>query len=233
MVEYEHKLLCNVCGSTSAPEGSRFCPDCGNNLGVPNDNNNNDNLNPPMAAAVPVVIDEEERVNIAVMNSTVNTDGAVAATPVVGSQQSNGMMSAMYFKNPSSEMLRQTSSNSAYGGVLFIEMSCPKGKYTLPKFVHVGQVLNGQKLDLSYADFVYPITTISVGTVLGGCKVIVPRGVRVETKGLGILGGFKGLSSTAIHAGQDAPTLVVQGVSILGGVKVTVNTNVPPVRVVP
>ena len=217
MVEYEHKLLCNVCGSTSAPEGSRFCPDCGNNLAV--SNNTDNTTNPPMAAAIPVVIDEEEeRVNIAVMNS---------ATPVVGtspphqSTNTTGIMSAMYFKNPSSEMVRLTSSNSAYGGVLFIQMSCPnRRKFTVPKNVHVGQVLNGQTLDLSYADFVHPITTISVGTVLGGCKVIVPRGVRVETKGLGILGGFKGLSSTAIHAGQDAPTVVVQGVSILAGVKV-------------
>ena len=243
MVENK-KGICNACGYTSVPEGARFCPNCGQSLAGSDNiiNNNHHNEQPPMAAAVPVVIDEEPNIAVTATTtttsadyvSTVTTDAALGCGCDAGRPHQPGTLSAMYFKNPSIEMIQQASSASAVGGVLFIEMSASRGKYTVPKSITAGQVLNGQKIDLSLADFIYPTVTISVGSVLSGLKVIVPRGVRVEVKGLGILGGFKGLSDGQnIHAGQDAPTVLIQGISILGGVKVRVNTDVPPVRVIP
>lgn len=143
---------------------------------------------------------------------------------------------AMFWKNPSPAMLERASKYQAMGGILFLATACHKGgKFTLPKTIHCGQILTGNKLDLSRADFVFPVTTIIVGTILGGMKVIVPRGVRVETTGFGILGGFKGLPSQTVNASQvdNAPLLIVQGLSILGGAKVSVNHDVPPVQVIP
>ena len=142
---------------------------------------------------------------------------------------------AMFWKNPTEIMLERASSYQAMGGILFIGASgCTKGKFTLPKTIHCGQILTGNKLDLSIADFVHPVTTILVGTILGGFKLIVPRGVRVETQGFGILGGFKGLRSQTVHAGEvdNAPLIVLQGAAILGGAKVVVNDSVPPVQVI-
>lgn len=143
---------------------------------------------------------------------------------------------AMFWKNPSSVMLERAANYTAMGGILFIGNSCRthQGKFTLPKTIHCGQILKGNKLDLSRADFIHPVTTILVGTILGGFKLVVPRGVRVETTGFGILGGFQGLSSQNVNAGQvdDAPMVVVQGMAILGGVKVTVNHEVPAVQII-
>ena len=141
------------------------------------------------------------------------------------------MEGANYFLNPTDEML-QRARTQAMGGILFIETSGSAGKFTLAKEIGVGRILGGDKIDLSRADFVHPITTITAGTILGGLKVIVPRGVRVETRGLGILGGFKGLSNQTVHAGEQAPLVIIQGLSILGGVKVTLNEYVPPLKII-
>ena len=142
---------------------------------------------------------------------------------------------AMFWKNPTEIMLQRASSYQALGGILFIGTSGrTKGKFTVPKTIHCGQILTGNKLDVSIADFVHPVTTILVGTILGGFKLTVPRGVRVETQGFGILGGFKGLSSQTVHAGEvdNTPLIVLQGAAILGGAKVVVNDSVPPVQVI-
>jgi len=142
---------------------------------------------------------------------------------------------AMFWKNPSPIMLERAQDYQAMGGILFLRTSCRKaGKFTLPKTIHCGQILTGSRLDLSRADFVYPVTTIKVGTILGGFKLTVPQGVRVETHGLGILGSFEGLGSQTVNAGQvdNAPLLILQGVAILGGTKVTVNHDVPAVQVI-
>ena len=138
---------------------------------------------------------------------------------------------ANYFLNPTQEMLKRTQVD-AMGGILFIGTWGSGGKFTLAKEIAVGRILGGDKIDLSRADFVHPITTISTGNILGGLKVIVPRGVRVETRGLGILGGFKGLDSQTVHAGQDAPLVIIQGLAILGGVKATINHDAPPLKIV-
>jgi len=138
---------------------------------------------------------------------------------------------AMYWKNPTPEMAGRAKKRKLVGGVLFIEGSEPKGKFIVPKSYKAISILNGFKIDLSYADFVHPITTIhSVGT-LGELQIIVPRGVLVETSGLGILGEFMGTDQN-ISATSEGPIVRVQGVSVLGSVNVKVNKDVPPVRII-
>ena len=157
---------------------------------------------------------------------------------------------ATFYKHPTPEMLQHAKGYDAMGGILFIKAStCSfpynKGchdhsggggghKWTVPETIHMGHILTGTHLDLSCADFIFPTTTITIGTVLGGAKIVVPRGVRVETRGLGILGGFQGLTTQTVnaHRAADAPLLVVQGLAILGGAKVEVNHNAPPLRVI-
>ena len=144
---------------------------------------------------------------------------------------------AMFWKHPSPVVLERAAHYQALGGILFLGVSGArtKGKFTVPQTIHCGQILTGNKLDLSKADFVHPVTTILVGTILGGFKLIVPRGVRVDTNGFGILGGFKGIQSQTVHAGEvdNAPLIILHGFAILGGAKVSVNYDVPPVQVIP
>lgn len=142
---------------------------------------------------------------------------------------------ATYFKNPTAEMLQQAQqTRSSAGGVLFLTIpaNC-RGKFTVPKSIKTGHILSGDKIDLSCADFVHPVTNINACEILGGLEVIVPMGVRVQMKGIGILGGFDYRSQgQTVGAEQDAPLVVLSGCAILGGVEVKVNKSVPQVRVV-
>lgn len=254
----ETLLLCKACGSDSIPKGSNFCPNCGTPLqGGPRPT-----ANVPMASAVPVPEENTagavafsavtDRVTIPVSSVFVDEStspeaagtAAEAASPPQRHQQPQPLQQQQYdasalanratfWKNPTPEMLRHAADSDGMGGILFIIVNARKrGKFTVPKTIHAGHILTGSKLDLTRADFVHSETTIYVGNVLGGFSLVVPRGVRVETQGLGILGAVKGLASQTVHAGQDAPRVVVQGVAILGGIKVSVNTDVPPVQVI-
>lgn len=240
------KTVCSNCGADNAPDGARFCPSCGSGLPLSSDE-------VPMAAATPLNLNDTSTVTVTATSavpeaSTVTFDEEpvvhasaatafpspppAAATASATTNEEGTMYAANYFLNPTGDMLAQATTEGR-GGILFIE-SCgsrSSGKYTVPKEIASGRILSGDKIDLSYADFVHPVTTISTGTILGGLKVVVPRGVRVETRGLGILGGFKGLNNT-VHAGQEAPLVVVQGLAILGGVKVSLNRDAPPLRVI-
>ncbi len=61
--------------------------------------------------------------------------------------------------------------------------------------------------------------TVDCTAVFGGVDVIVPNGVNVEVKGVGIFGGFDG---TTRRVSDEAPTVRVQGIAVFGGVDVKV-----------
>jgi len=188
----------------------------------------------PVAPSVPVEDEDDIYVD---PNTAPLTPPPPAITPIVAVAAPEGSTppSAIYYKNPTRELIEQSKhvSKSTFG-VLFIQKSKTfRGKFTLGKNVNAAHILSGDKIDLSMADFIYPVTKIVVSAILGGVEVIVPRGVRVQANGLGILGGFEGTKSGQnLDIGQDAPLIVVKGVAILGGVDVKVNQDVPPIRIV-
>eukprot|EP00980_Cylindrotheca_fusiformis_P030560 scaffold25035_cov162-Cylindrotheca_fusiformis.AAC.3 len=118
-------------------------------------------------------------------------------------------------------------------GVRFVRTTERNGKYTAPKTISVLTLAGGAKIDFSLADFVYPETTILVAScITGRLTVEVPRGVRVEIRGIGILGRMRGLEDQNMPVGQSGPLIIVKGAAIMGGVKVVLNENVPPIKVV-
>lgn len=228
--------VCHGCGSTSTPVGARFCPFCGINLSLESEDINT--MDTPMATAVPIseafpesedtirgeVIEDATHVSPMTIPSTIDTNRAP--------QQVNPNF-ARFYKNPSPEMLTCISEHDIDFGLLFISTPNKSGKITVPKVIDVFSVLSGSKIDLSIADFIYPVSTIRVvPSVMSGLKITVPRGVRVEVQGLAIMGGMKGLKSQNIDVSQDGPLLLVQGITVMGGVKVSVNHQVPPIQVV-
>jgi hypothetical protein len=214
-------MTCNACGSTSAPEGSRFCPECAANLAMESEDVHT--MDTPTATALPMST---------VMPSS-NATPSTIVTSAVSYDNHDTVNSALYFKNPSPEIMGRAKSFGFNLGVLFIATCNPRGKFTVPKSIVVVSVLSVCKINLSIADFVHPVTTILViPSVLSGLLITVPRGVRVETQGIGIIGVIWGLSTQNIHVGQEGPLLIVKGLTVMGGVKVSVNKKVPPVTVV-
>ncbi|KAL7530053.1 hypothetical protein ACHAWF_003226 [Thalassiosira exigua] len=167
-----------------------------------------------------------------------DTSGTSTAAPEFSSASTldSDIHRATYFKNPTVHMLQQAKqTRSSAGGVLFLTIPANyRGKFTVPESIKTGHILSGDKIDLSCADFVHPVTKINACEILGGLEVIVPVGVRVQMKGIGILGGFdyRSRQGQTVGAEQDAPLVVLSGFAILGGVDVKVNKSVPPVRVV-
>lgn len=109
------------------------------------------------------------------------------------------------------------------------------GKFTVAKTIFAGHVMSGDTIDLSLADFVHPVTKIRAFTSMGHVTVIVPRGVRVQTAGVGILGFHGSLrpgSRSDFSADQDTPLVFLEGCAIMGTAEVQVNEKVPPILVV-
>jgi hypothetical protein len=92
-----------------------------------------------------------------------------------------------------------------------------KGAWVVPSTLRVIAVMGGVDLDLREAQFGAGVTEIEVFALMGGVDILVPTGVRVETTGMGILGGF-GVSGADADPGPDAPVLRISGVATMGGV---------------
>jgi hypothetical protein len=61
------------------------------------------------------------------------------------------------------------------------------------------------------------VTEIEIFALMGGVDIKVPTGLRVETTGLGIMGGFS-VSGADADPGPDAPVLRITGVATMAGV---------------
>lgn len=83
-------------------------------------------------------------------------------------------------------------------------------------------VMGGVELDFREAVFSESVVDVRALAVLGGVDIVVPPGVRVDTSGFAIMGGFDGMSDIDESLGADAPTLRVGGFALMGGVNVDV-----------
>ena len=101
-----------------------------------------------------------------------------------------------------------------------------KSAGVLPKNHWNFTVFGGTDFDLRHCRFSDPVTTLWLNSTFGGVDVVVPEGVRVDMGGLGIFGGNElVVENGAIHPNslpEDAPLLLIRGLSIFGGVTVKV-----------
>ena len=83
-------------------------------------------------------------------------------------------------------------------------------------------VFGGTRLDLSRAEMQVDEAIIEVEAVFGGVELRVPETWNVQSKGVGIFGGF---DDKTIHPKPDparkTPQLILTGASVFGGISVT------------
>ncbi|MFE6687959.1 DUF1707 domain-containing protein [Streptomyces sp. NPDC057743] len=94
-----------------------------------------------------------------------------------------------------------------------------KGRWTIGRRFVAICCMGGGELDLREAQFAAPEVEISVWTLMGGVNVIVPPGIEVETRGLGIMGGFD-TREDGVPGDPGAPRVIVTGLALMGGVGV-------------
>jgi hypothetical protein len=95
-----------------------------------------------------------------------------------------------------------------------------KGVWRAPRTLSSLCVFGGSNIDLRKAIVPPEGVTISCLCAFGGADIIVPPGMRVTTRGFGIFGGFDRINNEVDD--PEAPTIVVEGFAIFGGVSVKI-----------
>lgn len=105
-------------------------------------------------------------------------------------------------------------------GFMFAILGLAKRKenWTPPRRLTVLTIYGGAALDFRDATFATSEVNVTLCSILGGAKIIVPPGVHVESNGIAILGGFG--RGPGRPADPDAPTIRINGLVILGAVKI-------------
>ncbi|NEB04885.1 DUF1707 domain-containing protein [Streptomyces sp. SID13726] len=94
-----------------------------------------------------------------------------------------------------------------------------RGRWTVPRRFNCFAFWGGGEIDLRDANFADGEVEINCVAIMGGVQVIVPPGVEVVVRGIGIMGGFDHREE-GVQGDPGAPRVVVTGFAFWGGVGV-------------
>ncbi|GAA4082269.1 DUF1707 SHOCT-like domain-containing protein [Streptomyces shaanxiensis] len=92
-----------------------------------------------------------------------------------------------------------------------------KGRWTVPRRFTAVAFMGGGEIDLRDANFADREVVINCVAIMGGVEVIVPPGVEVVMRGIGVMGGFDHLEESELGE-PGAPRVIVTGFAFWGGV---------------
>jgi hypothetical protein len=95
-----------------------------------------------------------------------------------------------------------------------------KGEWSPPRRLNAVAVMGGIELDFRDAHLAPGETHVTIVALMGGVEVIVPPGLPVTVRGLGLLGAVDQEEQAAGAAGPEAPQLKVTALACMGGVEV-------------
>ncbi|MFE2039475.1 DUF1707 domain-containing protein [Streptomyces sp. NPDC059477] len=94
-----------------------------------------------------------------------------------------------------------------------------KGHWTMPKRFTSVAFWGGGEIDLREANFAEREVVINCVAIMGGVNIIVPPGVEVVVRGIGVMGGFDHRED-GVPGDPGAPRVIVTGFAFWGGVGV-------------
>ncbi|GHF03373.1 hypothetical protein GCM10014715_69620 [Streptomyces spiralis] len=94
-----------------------------------------------------------------------------------------------------------------------------KGSWTVPRRFNCFSFWGGGEIDLREANFADREVEINCVAIMGGMQIIVPPGVEVIVRGIGIMGGFDHREE-GVPGEPGAPRVIVTGFAFWGGVGV-------------
>lgn len=95
-----------------------------------------------------------------------------------------------------------------------------RGRWTVPRQFNSFAFWGGGELDLRDANFTDREVVFNCVAIMSGMTVIVPPGVEVVVRGVGVMGGFDH-SQEGVLGDPGAPRVIIQGFAFWGGVGVT------------
>ena len=93
-----------------------------------------------------------------------------------------------------------------------------RGHWLVPPRIRAIAVMGGVDIDLRDATLSQHVTEIFAVAVMGGVDIKVPPGVRLESDGIAIMGGFEDQAGFPALGHDDAPVVRVRGIALMGGV---------------
>ncbi|MFI8187263.1 DUF1707 domain-containing protein [Streptomyces sp. NPDC085946] len=108
---------------------------------------------------------------------------------------------------------------SSAGAVAVMSGFQRKGRWTVPRKFTCFAFWGGGEIDLREADFAGREVEINCVAIMGGVEIVVPPGVEVVVRGVGIMGGFD-QREDGVPGDPGAPRVVVTGLAFWGGVGV-------------
>lgn len=96
------------------------------------------------------------------------------------------------------------------------------GRWAPPAEMAAVAILGGVELDFRDAVLSEGVTEINCFAFWGGIDITVPPGVRVDSTGFALLGGFDQVANLDNNPGPDAPVIRVNGFAMMGGVDIKV-----------
>jgi hypothetical protein len=98
------------------------------------------------------------------------------------------------------------------------------GVWDVPEEIRMINIFGGANLDFTDARFAARTTRITVFCLFGGANFYVPDGMRTVSKALCVFGGVNNRAPSTSAA--DAPTLLISGLTLFGGVNIRVKKSV-------
>lgn len=96
-----------------------------------------------------------------------------------------------------------------------------KGRWIPARKTYSFAVMGGLELDFREALLPPGETEVWIFSLMGGAEIIVPPGLRVESDGVAILGGFEHRVDEEVQHDPTSPVLRIRGFAMMGGVEVT------------
>ena len=96
-----------------------------------------------------------------------------------------------------------------------------RGTWTVPRRMKIVAIMGGAHLDLREARFPPGVVELDVTAVMGGIEIVVPPGLAVQMHGSAIMGGFADVDRAPANPDPDAPLLRVRGLTMMGGVNIS------------
>ncbi|MEV0980644.1 DUF1707 domain-containing protein [Streptomyces sp. NPDC049915] len=94
-----------------------------------------------------------------------------------------------------------------------------KGRWTVPRRMDCVAFWGGGELDLRDAVFADREVVINCVAIMGGVNIVVPPGVEVVVRGIGVMGGFDQTEADVV-GDPGGPRVIVTGFAFWGGVGV-------------
>ena len=98
--------------------------------------------------------------------------------------------------------------------------SSRKGVWAPPRQLNAVAVMGGVELDFRDARLGPGETRVNAVALMGGIEIIVPPGLPVTVRGLGILGAVDQVEQAAVEISTEAPRLKVTALACMGGVEI-------------